>query len=211
MGITTGVGVEANVGDGAPGLAARQLLAESVLSAGACFTDEHDAGKQSKGSGKGKNKQGKGGRQAGGASTDMRMCRFAIAVYAFTGELTACLASAMQATEEEMERKELNKDMTAIANLLTAARVASMALSLLPHTSEMQTDLKDKMQVVKKHQETLDDKVFGQKRPNCNIHLHCLHIALSYSAQANISRSAEQIGEYIMKHKADFEARIPCA
>ena len=74
----------------------------------------------------------------------------------------------MQATEQEIERKELNKDLTAITQLLTAARAASLALSQLAHTSEMQSDLKDKMEKVKKHQETLDNKVFGQKRPNCN-------------------------------------------
>ena len=59
-GISNTMGVEADIGPGTAGLAARQLLSESVLSAGATFTDE-DVNKPVKGKGKGKQK---GGRQA---------------------------------------------------------------------------------------------------------------------------------------------------
>ena len=51
--IGTKTSCKADVGDGEAGLAARQLLSESILSAGASFEDSHAS---SKGKGKGKRK-----------------------------------------------------------------------------------------------------------------------------------------------------------
>ena len=68
-----------------------------------------------------------------------------------------------QATEEEAEQKELNKDLTAIQSLQSSARAASIALSKVQHTAEMQTSMKDKVQVVKRHGEKIEEMVFSKE------------------------------------------------
>ena len=70
-----------------------------------------------------------------------------------------------QATEEEAEKKEVNKDLTAITQLLSASRAASLALKKLDHTAELQADLKEKTQKVKEHQDVLETKVFSKELP----------------------------------------------
>ena len=59
--MSTGVQGRANLGDGQAGLAARQLLSESVMAAGAAFTDVP--------TGKNMGKGGKGGKGKGGGKT----------------------------------------------------------------------------------------------------------------------------------------------
>ena len=57
-GISSGVGASSNLGDGDAGLAARQLLSETIVGQGALFTDNskgHHGGGKGKG-GKGKSK-----------------------------------------------------------------------------------------------------------------------------------------------------------
>ena len=61
--IETALSTEADAGSGDAGLAARQLLAESIISAGASFTDQSQVGKASC-KGKGKSKKGASPRQA---------------------------------------------------------------------------------------------------------------------------------------------------
>ena len=73
-----------------------------------------------------------------------------------------------QATEEEAEQKELNKDITAINTQLTSARAASIALAKLDHTAEMQTDLKDRVAKVKVHAEKLETMVFSKQPLVCS-------------------------------------------
>ena len=149
------VSVGADLGGGDTGLAARQLLAETVISAGATFTDEFGrAGKTrgAKGSGKGKQR----GRQ------DLLMLLIMFVVLMSLGSMGHTFLP-RQATEEEAEAKEMNKDLTAITNLVSACRAASLSLSKLEHTSEMQTDLKVRLEAVKAHQEKMENMVFGNK------------------------------------------------
>ena len=68
-----------------------------------------------------------------------------------------------QVTEEEAVRKELNKDLTAITNLMSNCRAASMAVSTMPCTAELQKDLKEKIVMVKQHQDKIEEMVFGKK------------------------------------------------
>ena len=63
--------------------------------------------------------------------------------------------------------KELNKDLDAITTLMKSCRAASLTLSKLPHTAEMQQALGDKMDVVKAHQEHLEGMVFGKNGKKC--------------------------------------------
>ena len=60
--ISQGLATFSDVGDGDAGLASRQLLAETVVSTGAAFTDDHNKMLASN-RGKGKKGKGKGGRQ----------------------------------------------------------------------------------------------------------------------------------------------------
>ena len=77
--INTGLSVGAEIGGGIDGLAARELLSESVMGNGAAFTDEFQ---KQRGKGKGKGKQ-KGGRQAA--------CMFAWVNRVCGSLLTICL------------------------------------------------------------------------------------------------------------------------
>ena len=72
-----------------------------------------------------------------------------------------------QLSDEDAEMKELNKDLDAITTLMKSCRAASLTLSKLPHTAEMQQALGDKMDVVKAHQEHLEGMVFGKNGKKC--------------------------------------------
>ena len=62
-------------------------------------------------------------------------------------------------------RKELNKDLTAISTLMSNCRAASLAVSVMPCTAELQKDLKEKIVQVKHHQDKIEEMVFGKKCP----------------------------------------------
>eukprot|EP00439_Symbiodinium_sp_Y106_P065253 s3639_g10.t1 len=134
-GISSGVGASSNLGDGDAGLAARQLLSETIVGQGALFTDNS---KGHHGGGKGKASRRHRGRPGG---------------------------VARGVSEEEAVRKELNKDLTAISTLMSNCRAASLAVSVMPCTAELQKDLKEKIVQVKHHQDKIEEMVFGKKCP----------------------------------------------
>ena len=114
--------------------------------------------------------------------------------------------------------KEMNKDLTAVTNLVTACRAASLALAKLEHTSEMQKDLRERLDKVKLHQETMEEMVFGKKSHVCKQDppTQATH-GQRYLTVRRISPTKlragpppkmrpQDVGAYIVKHKEDFEA-----
>ena len=73
-----------------------------------------------------------------------------------------------QASEEEAEQKELQKDLNAITALISQSRATALALSKLDYTSEMQQDLKEKTAAVQQHQEALETMVDTKGSPSSN-------------------------------------------
>ena len=102
------------------GLAARQLLSESIIAVGASFEDTSAATNKGKGKGKrkGEGKNAKAGR-------DQQFMHFQCKTSLLIGLLTITNSN-RQVSEEEQTRKELKKDMDAINALVSSIRAASM-------------------------------------------------------------------------------------